>query len=65
MKYIDAFEIAKTVRRVNRRKFRDGVERAAALAAVVATSKEELVDKMEIEFYRYEDRSPRWDGSIA
>ena len=66
MKYVDAFEIAKRVReyRSPRFSYREGVERAAALAAAGTKSADEAIAAMTDKFNRYE-MSPRWDGSIA
>lgn len=67
--YAGWFEIAKTTRRFQaqrQRKYFDGVERAAALAAIQAPRVLDCqIDAMEYEFTRYHDRCPRWDGSIA
>jgi hypothetical protein len=63
--YVEAFEIAKCVRRHSPKIFRDGVERAAALAAIEVDKENELAEAIEREFNRYEVLCPRWDGSIA
>lgn len=65
MKYVDAFEMAKQVRHSRRTvMYRDGIERAAALAAANTKSEDEAISAMVGEFNRYQV-SPRWDGSIA
>lgn len=70
MPYVQAFDIARIALRYQRqrgRKYFDGVERAAALAAisVAIPTKKAFVDAMEIEFMRHLDHAPNWDGSIA
>jgi hypothetical protein len=63
--YVQAFEIAKATRRCQHRIYMDGVERAAALAAVEAKTDKEAVDAITREFERHEVLCPKWDGSIA
>lgn len=68
--YAEAFDVASVVR-MDREifgiKFFPGVERAAALACVDAKplGQDAQIDAMAEAFSRYEDRCPRWDGSIA
>lgn len=68
--YREWFDIARTTlwhRQGQGEVYYDGVERAAALAALAeqARGKEAQIDAMIDVFARYHDRSPRWDGSIA
>lgn len=65
--YADAFDIARHVVYYQRRKYRPGVERAAALAAVEAKPLgiEAQIEAIENAFKAHEDHSPRWDGSVG
>jgi hypothetical protein len=68
--YAQWFDIAQTTRlNLHNRQFFDGVERAAALAALEqqqhGCGQEAQLSVIQDVFRRYEFRPSRWDGSIA
>lgn len=69
MKYSDWWNIAQTARRSTPYKYRDGVEREAALIAVACenagSTMNACVEAIEAVFDRFKIRFPHWDGSIG
>lgn len=66
--YADWFDFAALSRHCQRKfnkTYRDGVERAAALAAVETKDAQAAINAFCDTFDRFRSLSPRWDGSIA